>query len=122
MAHPDLIKKYNGEFTSRVPFEKYHQAAELFADALIDFEVGMEVNTKGCEQRDGEVFPTEEILALYITKSKKLEKDPIITLGSDAHKLSDVGKHLVEGAKLVQKNGVDFVMRFDKRKSFDFPL
>ncbi len=122
MAHPDLIKKFNGELTPRVPFEEYHQAAELFVNALIDSEVGMEVNTKGCEQRDGEVFPTEEILALYITKSKKLGKDPIITLGSDAHKLSDVGKHLMEGAKLVQKNGVDFVMRFDKRKSFAFPL
>lgn len=122
MAHPDLIKKFNGELTPRIPFEKYSQIAELFVDALIDSDVGLEVNTKGCEERGGEVFPTEEILGLYISKCKKLGKTPILTLGSDAHKLSDVGKNLVEGAKLIQKNGSDFISQFEKRKAFHYPL
>ena len=122
IAHPDLIKKYNGELTSRVPYEKYSQAAELFVDALLESNVGMEVNTKGFEQREGEVFPTEEILASYISKSKQDQKAPILTLGSDAHKLSDVGKHVADGAEIVKRNGGDFVMQFEKRRPSPFAL
>ena len=122
MAHPDLIKKFMGELSPRVPFEKYHYSAELFVEALIAYDVGIEINTKGFEERGGEAYPTEEMLNLYLTKSKSIGKEPIITLGSDAHNVAIVGKCVLDGAKLLQKMGHNSVTSFIKRRPIAFPL
>jgi histidinol-phosphatase (PHP family) len=122
MAHPDLIKKFMGELSPCVPFEQYSQAAEAYADALIACDVGIEVNTKRFKERGRECFPSEELLKLYISKAKAQGKEPVITLGSDAHKVSDVGKYVIDGAKILQKMGHNAIASFVKRKSFSCPL
>ncbi len=122
MAHPDLIKKFMGELSPHVPFEKYHYSAELFVEALIAYDVGIEINTKGFEERGGEAYPTQELLNLYLAKSKSIGKEPIITLGSDAHNVAIVGKCVLDGAKLLQKMGHNSVTSFIKRKPVAFPL
>jgi histidinol-phosphatase (PHP family) len=107
IAHPDLIKKYTYQLTSLVSFEKYQDAVESFIDELVTCEVGIEVNTKGLRRPVQEPYPSNEFLELYISRSRALGKDPIITLGSDAHKVTDVGYGVLETIESLRKYQVN---------------
>jgi histidinol-phosphatase (PHP family) len=122
IAHADLIKKYTGELSPRVPFDQYRGAAVQFVDALLESDVGIEINTKGFNLQVGEAYPSDELLALYITRAKSRGIAPIITLGSDAHKVDDVGARLVEGALALRRAGHSTLTLFDCRKPFLFSL
>ena len=122
MAHPDQIKKYEGEYSPHLPFEEYRDVVEPYLDAVLENNVGLEVNTKGYKLKVGEAYPTVEMLKLYLVKAKELGKEPIITLGSDAHKVDDVGGFLLEGALILKELGQDSVMRFEKHKRTAFKL
>jgi histidinol-phosphatase (PHP family) len=122
MAHPDLIKKFMGVLSPRVPFERYRASVGSYVEALLAFGVGIEVNTKGFEQRGGEAYPSDDLLKLYIYKAKAQGIEPIITLGSDAHKVADVGRYIMDGAMTLQKMGHGIIMSFEKRKVIPFQL
>jgi histidinol-phosphatase (PHP family) len=113
MAHPDLVKKYTDRFSPRVPFQVYREAAGSFVEALLTSDVGMELNTKGLTLAVGEIYPSDDLLGLYIRQAKARGIEPIITLGSDAHKVADVGAHLSEAAAALRRTGHTTVMRFD---------
>ncbi len=122
MAHPDLIKKYAGEFTPYLPFEQYHEVVEPYLDALLACEVGLEVNTKGFKMKVAEAYPGIEMLGLYLAKARELGKEPVITLGSDAHKVDDVGRFLWEGVSLLRQLDQDTVMSFEKHQPAPFKI
>lgn len=122
MAHPDQIKKYEGEYSPHLPFEEYRDVVEPYLDAVLATNVGLEVNTKGYKLKVGEAYPTVELLRLYLDKAKELGKEPIITLGSDAHKVDDVGGFLLEGAAMLKELGLYSVARFEKHKPTAFKL
>jgi histidinol-phosphatase (PHP family) len=116
MAHPDLIKKFVDTFAARLPFEQYRDVVEPYLKTLLTCGIGLEVNTKGFSLKVPEAYPAEEILKLYLSKAKELGKEPILTIGSDAHKVEDVGKCLSEGAGLLAKFGQGTVMSFEQRR------
>jgi len=122
MAHPDLIKKYTNDLTPPMDFDQYCTAVELFVDALLECGVGLEVNTKGLEIKVKEAYPSDAFLALYLSKASASGVEPIITLGSDAHKVEDVGIHIVEGAAILRRLGVSKITRFEKRLKSAFEL
>ncbi len=116
MAHPDLIKKYANELTPALAFEQYLPAAEAYIDALLDTGIGMELNTKGLKLRVGEVYPSREMLGLYLSEAAARGVDAVLTLGSDAHHAEDVGAHLLEGAALLRALGVTRLTAFEDHK------
>src|SRR5512136_1794340 len=85
IGHPDMIKKYTHDLTPPVPFEQYRSAVEPFLDALLISGVGIELNTKGLTLKVSEMYPSNEFLELYLSKARDCGKEPILTLGSDAH-------------------------------------
>lgn len=122
MAHPDLIKKYEGELSPHLPFELYQDVVEPYLDALLASDIGLEVNTKGFKRKVGEAYPSADMMMLYLSKARELGKEPLITLGSDAHKVDDVGGCIMEGAEMLIKLGQDSVMSFTRRKPTAFRL
>jgi histidinol-phosphatase (PHP family) len=122
MAHPDLIKKFTGELSPPVPFEQYQVAVEPYIDALLDCNVGIEINTKGFKQGVGEAYPSDDLLGLYLTRARMRGQEPVITLGSDAHTVADVGMHLIDGVKTLQKAGLNSIMSYVKHKPTPFLL
>jgi histidinol-phosphatase (PHP family) len=122
IAHCDLIKKYTDELSPRVPFDQYRDVATALVDALLESGVGVEINTKGVKLRVGEVYPSEELLALYIAQAKARSVTPIITLGSDAHKVEDVGARFVEGVAALRRAGYSAFTLFDNRRPIPFSL
>jgi histidinol-phosphatase (PHP family) len=122
IAHCDLIKKYTGELSPHVPFEQYRDAAAAFVAALIESGVGVEINTKGVILQVGEVYPSKELLELYIAQAKVHRAAPIITLGSDAHKVEDVGARFGEGVAALRRAGCSTLTLFENRRPMPFSL
>jgi histidinol-phosphatase (PHP family) len=113
MAHPDLIKKYTYGLTRPVAFSDYKAAVEPYIDALLECGVGMELNTKGLKLKIKEAYPSNEMLELYLSKARALEVDPILTMGSDAHHVDDIGGFLPEAAAILRGLGVEELTCFN---------
>jgi histidinol-phosphatase (PHP family) len=115
MAHLDVIKKFTYELNPPLRFESYRDAVEPLVDALVDLNVGVEMNTKGLAKKIAEPFPSKELLSLYLSRVKASNKQPVITLGSDAHVVGDVGGFIREGALILKEAGFKGITKFEKR-------
>ncbi len=113
MAHPDLIKKYAYELIPPPAFAEYRAAVERYIQALLDTGVGMELNTKGLKLKVNEAYPSKDMLEVYLSSARAAGTDPILTLGSDAHKAEEVGDHLQEGRAILRELGVQEISRFE---------
>ena len=122
IAHPDLIKKFSNDLYPYVPFESYRSAVEPFVDALLASDVGIELNTKGLSINLGEMYPSNEFLELYIEKARACGKEPLLTIGSDAHFVHGVGRNIAEGAAVIKKMGISSLAIFEKRRRSAYQL
>ncbi len=118
MAHPDLVKKYAGKLHPPVPFDRYRAPVEGFIESLLESKVGIEVNPSGLKRSVAEIYPSDQFLSLYLSEAKARGVEPIVTLGSDAHRVEDVGARLSEGIMTLQRAGHNMVTLFDKRERF----
>jgi histidinol-phosphatase (PHP family) len=116
IAHPDLIKKYTYELTPRIPFKSYKSAVESFITALSQYEVGIELNSKGFKRPIKEQYPSMDFIKLYLSMTRSMGTDPIITLGSDAHKVNEIGFGIVEMKESLRLLQVKEIMSFDHRQ------
>ena len=85
--------------------------AELFR-GLVRAGRGIELNCSGLRQELGETMPTQWIMALYRDMGGE-----IVTLGSDAHRVKDVGACLRDGKNLLQGLGFRRYCVYNKRKA-----
>lgn len=120
MAHPDLIKKYTHDLTPPVAFESYRESIDPFIDALVSSGVGIEVNTKGLKLSVNEIYPSDDFLRLYLDHARIRGVAPVITLGSDAHKVEDVGLYITETISSLRQLGIDHLTCFDQRQKSAF--
>ena len=63
--------------------------------SMIDCGVALEINTSGL-RKGGKLMPDAPLVSLYADTGGRL-----FTLGSDAHTARDVGKNLLDAAKLI---------------------
>jgi len=122
MAHPDLIKKYVGKLYPTVPFDRYRTPVEAFVESLLESGVGIEVNPSGLKHSAGEIYPSDPLLSLYLSEARARDIEPIVTLGSDAHRVEDVGARLAEGVMALQRAGHNTITLFERRERFAFHL
>lgn len=122
MAHPDLIKKYTGKLHPPVPFNRYRAPVGAFLESLLESGVGIEVNPSGLKRSVAEIYPSDPLLYLYVSEAKARGVEPIVTLGSDAHRVEDVGARLSEGIMALQRAGHNTVTLFERREQIAFPL
>jgi histidinol-phosphatase (PHP family) len=107
MGHVDIIKKHCGDMCERYPFERYRDLAEQVVEALLDEGVGMEMNTKGLTHPVHEMNPSKPFMSLYVQRARERGLEPIITLGSDAHRHHQLGRLLSEGVDQIRACGVE---------------
>jgi histidinol phosphatase-like PHP family hydrolase len=105
-----------------VPFESYQDEVESFIAELVTCEVGIEINTKGLQLPVHEPYPSNAFLELYIYKSRASGKDPIITMGSDAHKLMDVGFGIPEIIESLKNCQVYQITSFERKNRSPFMI
>jgi len=122
MAHPDLIKKYTGKLHPPVPFDRYRAPVGAFIESLLESGVGIEVNPSGLKRSVAEIYPSDPLLCLYLSEARARSVEPIVTLGSDAHRVEDVGARLSEGVMALRRAGHNTITLFERREQIAFHL
>ena len=109
LAHMDLMRRYdrNGEY----PFEKSENQIEEILKHIISQGKGIEVNTSSFRYGLKDLTPSRDILKLY----KELGGE-IITIGSDSHRESQVGDHIIYIHDVLKSMGYKYFTIFDKMK------
>lgn len=100
-----------GENGIDVDMNRYTDIIREIFTALIERGKGIEINTSGLRQKYGRTFPELGYVKLFRSLGGE-----IITLGSDAHKLSDIGAGLNEGAEIALEAGFRYTAVFKQRR------
>lgn len=111
LGHIDLPKRYN-EAVNKVDLEDLKPQYEKIFRWLVAHNKGIEVNTSGLRQEVGIQFPDESILRLYFDCGGR-----IITVGSDAHKASDLGKDFNHVFQVLKSIGFEHICTFKGRQA-----
>lgn len=78
---------------------------------LADKGKGIEINTSGIRQGFGTTFPSLKYIKLFRELGGK-----IISVGSDAHKVRDLGANISDGIELAKAAGFNEICYFKKRQ------
>jgi histidinol-phosphatase (PHP family) len=110
LGHFDLVKRYGvGQYG---PFDPALYCDEIHAvlRAMVDTGTGLELNTSGLRQRPGEPYPAGTVLRWY----RELGGE-ILTIGSDAHHVDDLGAGIPETLDLARAAGFPAIATFEAR-------
>lgn len=111
LAHLTYPLRYiSGDNGFPVDLGTYHKELDEIYRALIKTETAMEVNTSGLRQNIAETLPDVPVLARYYELGGRL-----VTLGSDAHSASDIGKGIDQGIENLRLAGFKEYSVFLKR-------
>ncbi len=111
LAHLDFIKRYAFERYGKLPLEAFSDEIEAILRAIIDRGTALEVNTSGLRRPVHETLPAVETLRLYRRLGGEL-----LTIGSDAHRASDVGFAIPYAIDLVRCVGFRYITVFHYRQ------
>jgi histidinol-phosphatase (PHP family) len=111
IGHLDLVKRYGVRYYG--PFAPSLFAAEVreILKLAVERGVGLEINTSGLRQAPRETYPGLEVLRWYRELGGQ-----VLTVGSDAHSVKDLGKGIAEALGLAREAGFDAVTLFEKRE------
>ncbi|MDD2388494.1 MAG: histidinol-phosphatase [Desulfobacterales bacterium] len=111
VCHLDLMKKFG-----RVPNRSFETQLDQILSKIQAKGLTVEVNTSGWDHPAGEAYPSGAIL------KKCCESGIAITLGSDAHRPEDVGRHYDRAIPMLVAAGCRFLATFTKRSRIMIPL
>lgn len=111
IGHLDLVKRYGVRYYG--PFDLSLFAAEVreILKLAVKRGVGLEINASGLRQAPHETYPGLEALRWYRELGGR-----ILTVGSDAHSVKDLGKGIAEALDLAREAGFEAITLFEKRK------
>lgn len=110
LGHIDVYKKYGIKyFGPDINYLPRDLLAAIF-DALRANGIALEINTAGL-RRIGQFYPALEIMKL--ARDCGIER---LTIGSDCHRVEDLGKGIKEGVEYVKSFGFSKFFTFEKRK------
>jgi histidinol-phosphatase (PHP family) len=110
MGHIDVYKKYGINFYGpEIDYLPRNLLAAVF-DALRRNGLALEINAAGLRRID-QFYPSPEIMKL--ARDLKVER---LTVGSDCHKVDDLGKGIKEACEYAKSFGFSRVFTFEKRK------
>ena len=98
IAHLDCYRKYGLSFYGEEIRKAHKDYIQPALNALATNNVGIEINTSARRQGQNDFYPSEEILELAKASGVK-----VTAIGSDAHKLDDLGKDIEEAYLLTTK-------------------
>lgn len=105
------LRYIQGDFGIKIDMSRYENIIEEIFRTLVKNGMGIEINSSGLRQKIGVTMPDKHYVSLY----KKCGGE-IITVGSDAHRASDLGKGIRESIALAKKCGFDKIYYYKNRK------
>lgn len=108
IGHIDVVKKFGYCPGNEILISLYQETARV----LKDTGMVLEVNTAGLAAPVKEIYPGESLLQIC------LQEGVAVTLGSDAHSPSQVGRYFSEARKMLYKMGLKTVSAFSQRERY----
>lgn len=110
IGHIDVYKKYGLEFYGDQIQNPSQEALQKVFKLMSEYDIALEINTAGLRHIN-EFYPSPTIMKC--AREQGLER---ITIGSDCHKVADLGKGILEATHYAKSFGFNAVYGFDKRK------
>lgn len=112
LGHLTYILRYiNGTAGINLDINPFDEVIADSLKTLIERGKGIEINTSGLRQKYGDVFPSLKYVKLF----RELGGE-ILSIGSDAHTVADLGSGITEGAKIALEAGFKYLCYFKERK------
>jgi histidinol-phosphatase (PHP family) len=111
IAHCDLVKKFGHR-----PKKNLEEILRTTFKVIKEFDLAVEINTSGLRKPIKEMYPSESILSIIG------ELHIPLTLGSDAHSPTDVGKDFSLASQFIQKYGQGRLSVFSNRQRSEVRL
>lgn len=108
LGHLDLVKRYT---IDQQPDANFHEIITEIFKEIIPAGKGIELNTSGVRYGLPSGMPSDDILKLY-----KQCGGEIITLGSDAHRESELAFEFRESLELLESIGFKYIATFDQQE------
>ncbi|MCJ7811777.1 histidinol-phosphatase HisJ [bacterium] len=113
IAHFDLPKKYGVS----LPLQDYSDCVDHLLNLIKDRNCVLEINTGGIDRSfHGESYPSLDIIRMA------RKKDMDITLGSDAHRPEEIGRHFNTTREFLRSLGWEYAVVFQNRERIYKPL
>jgi len=101
ITHVTYVLRYIQAAGGELPLDAYYGKYEQLFKAMIKNGKALEINTSNLRRGFGTTMPSEELIKLYREVGGKL-----VTVGSDAHRLHEIGANIEEGYALAGKYGL----------------
>ena len=111
VAHFDICKKHGHKFYGPFQPEKYKDQILPILKLMSKKGIGLELNTGCMENKCREVFPHPVILKWAVAAGIRN-----FTIGSDAHKAKNVGRHIQEAMEIAKKAGITHLSTYRRHK------
>ena len=112
MAHPDYFRRYLPGMGLRPPtFEEYGSGALEALEAMREHHVGFEVNASGYRHGIGDCYPDRG----FVRAAREMGIEAV-TIGSDAHRVEDLGGGLRQAVETLLEAGYDGVYTYEGRR------
>jgi histidinol-phosphatase (PHP family) len=112
LGHLDLVKRYGTLHYGPLESAAFEEEIRCVLRAAVENGVGLEINSSGLRQPPGETYPGLEVLRWY----RELGGE-ILTLGSDAHQASDLGRGLDQAREQARVAGFRAITTFAARQT-----
>jgi histidinol-phosphatase (PHP family) len=112
LGHLTYTLRYiKGNFGIDIDISRYDELIAESFRTLIQNGCGIEINTSGLRQAYGDTFPSLKYVKLYRDLGGE-----ILSIGSDAHTVEDLGKNIGDGAEIAKSAGFRHLCYFKRRK------
>lgn len=117
LGHIDYMDRYFSNKEEIPPIENYFEYIKPTLKSLIERGKGIEINTASLRQGLDYYHPKRQVLQLY----KSLGGE-IITLGSDAHLVEEIGFNILNAIRMLKEEGFNKAHIFKERKPVEIIL
>lgn len=117
LAHLTYPFRYFPEKRRPADYSRWQKTIDEILKTIADKDIALEINTSGLRQTIGKTLPDYEIVRRF----RELGGEKI-TLGSDSHRPEDVAKNIVDGIKVAQKAGFQYITTYYKGRPEMLPI
>lgn len=111
LGHLTYILRYTKAAGADLDISPFDEVIADSFKALIERGRGIEINTSGFRQKYGDAFPSLKYVKLF----RELGGE-VLSIGSDAHTVADLGKNVKDGTEIALEAGFEYLCYFRERK------
>lgn len=111
VAHLDMLNRYGIEFYPDWKWTKNYGLIRRIYEGMLKRGMALEINTSGLRQSPNRTYPDIELIRFY----KELQGE-IITIGSDAHNLENIGSGIEQTINMLKHLGFFRLTSFERRQ------